>query len=121
MLDTPTLSYNIKDSLELNLSYMPFIKGGGLFIPTQEHFPLHQVIQLSLSIPDKNINLLIEAQVVWVTPKNALHQVLPGIGVQFIGTDAAKYQNQLEALLDRSMDIGGYTYGITLGSAAKKK
>jgi type IV pilus assembly protein PilZ len=88
MLDK-TLHYVINNPLELNLSYMPFIADGGLFVPTSEVFQLgdHLVVDLLLSI--KNENLKIDGKVVWITPKSALHHVLPGVGIRFIGENAA--------------------------------
>lgn len=60
-----------------------------------------------------NESLKIEAKVAWITPPNALYQVLPGIGVQFIGAQAQTHRATLESSLDKSMEIGGYTVGIS--------
>lgn len=113
MLNTPTLNYAIKDLLELNLAYMPFIQNGGLFIPTAEHFQLGDLIYVELQLPTKNKNLSFEGKIVWLTPKNSLHHVVAGVGIQFIGDNAAAIRSQLEMLLDKSVEIGGYTYGIS--------
>lgn len=114
------LNYVIKDPLELNLSYIPFINDGGLFIPTANSFNLGERILIDLHLPGKKDALRIEGKVVWVTPKNALHHVLPGIGVQFTGANAATVRGQIEAHLDGTIEIGGYTYGIT-GELQKEK
>src|SRR5579864_2770701 len=79
------LVYKIKDPVELNLSYMPFITNGGLFIPSTENYSLGDRIVLDLYLPGKNEPLRIEGKVIWITPKNALHHVLPGIGIEFTG------------------------------------
>lgn len=113
MSEDKILKYAIKDPLELNLSYMPFIMNGGLFIPTPDTFSLGDRVVLDLTFPGKKDAVRIEGKVVWVTPKNALHHVLPGIGIQFIGSQAPTICNQIEALLDKKSEIGGYTYGIT--------
>jgi type IV pilus assembly protein PilZ len=115
MLDK-TLHYVINNPLELNLSYMPFIADGGLFVPTSEVFQLgdHLVVDLLLSI--KNENLKIDGKVVWITPKSALHHVLPGVGIRFIGENAATVRAQIELNLEPSMEVGGYTYGLTDGA-----
>ncbi len=106
------LTYIIKDPLELNLSYMPFIKEGGLFIPTQDSFRLDDRVLVDLQLPGKKDNLRIEGKVIWITPRNALHHVLPGIGIQFTANDASNIRHQIEILLDSSTEVGGYTYGI---------
>ncbi len=112
MQEPHVLMYEIKDPLELNLSYMPFVKQGGLFIPTVETLSLGDRVMVELALPDKKEPLKFLGKVIWITPKNALHHVLPGVGVQFSGTNAEAIRNEIEAHLDNSIEIGGYTYGI---------
>jgi type IV pilus assembly protein PilZ len=108
-----SISYTIRTPAELNLSYMPFINGGGLFIPTQDTYFLGDQILIHLQLTDKNKTVDIEGKVVWLTPANALHHVIPGIGVQFVGPDAATIRSKIEANLADKIEVGGYTYGIT--------
>ncbi len=115
-----TLSYVIKEALEINLSYMPFVRDGGLFIPTSQVFPLGTPMIVDLQLPGKKDSMKIEGKVVWVTPKNALHHVLAGVGIQFVGANAAKVRAEIESMLDKNMEVGGYTYGITEGMRGKK-
>lgn len=113
MTKSNTLNYDINDPLELNLSYMPFINDGGLFVPTTETYFLEDLVTVNLKLPGKTSPMTIEGKVVWITPRNALHHVLAGIGIQFIGADAQSVRSQIESMLDSSMQSGGYTYGIT--------
>jgi type IV pilus assembly protein PilZ len=113
MEDAEILSYVIKDPLELNLSYIPFITDGGLFIPTQKAYGLGDKVMVDLLLPGKQDALRIDGKIVWITPKNALHHVLAGIGIQFMGSNTKVIRNQIEANLDMTMEVGGYTYGIT--------
>ena len=108
-----TLHYAINNPLELNLSYMPFIANGGLFVPTAEVFELGDHLVVDLLLSAKNETLKIDGKVVWITPKSALHHVLPGIGIQFIGENAATVRAQVELNLEPSKEVGGYTYGLT--------
>lgn len=107
-----TINYVINDSIELNLSYIPFIKGGGLFVPTSDFYTLGDDVVIHLEITSKKLTLVIEGKVVWITPSNALHHVLSGIGIQFTGANAARISAQIEENLDKKVDVGGYTYGI---------
>ena len=107
------INYIIRDPVELNLSYIPFIHDGGLFIPTDQAYSLGDRIVVDLQLPGKKESLRIEGKVVWLTPANALHHVLPGIGIQFIGNNAATHRSLIEASLDKTMEVGGYTYGMT--------
>lgn len=112
MEEVKKLNHQISDPLEVNLYYMPFIKSGGFFIPTPDAFELGDMILLTLKMPSKPEAIDIEGKVVWITPKNALHHVLPGIGIQFTGTNAATNKTLIESQLDASMEVGGYTYGF---------
>lgn len=112
MADPKPIQYEIKDPLELNLAYMPFITAGGLFIPSFELYALGDLVTVSLILPGKVETLMIEGKVVWITPSNALHHVLPGIGIQFIGNNASNVKTKIESYLDKTMQVGGYTYGI---------
>jgi type IV pilus assembly protein PilZ len=113
MNDVHTLSYIITSKAELNASYIPFIKDGGLFIPTAKSYTLGDQVTIELQVPDKNDALIISGKVVWINHKNALHHALVGIGVQFIGSDAQQIKSTIENMLDKSIDVGGYAYGIT--------
>lgn len=113
MPETTTLSYVINDPVELNLSYMPFITDGGLFVPTTEPLALGDRVLVDLTLPGKAEQIHIEGKVIWITPSNALHHVIPGVGVQFVGVNTQTIRLQVESMLDSSVDIGGYTYGIT--------
>lgn len=121
MADNSIIHYSISDPLELNLSYMPFIKNGGLFVPTNDPYHIGDPVIIELQIPTKKENIMIEGKIVWITPSNTLHHVLPGIGIQFTGMNALSIRNEIEGLLDKTVEVGGYTYGITEESRRDKK
>src|SRR4029077_20401938 len=120
-IDSAILKYIINDPIELNLSYIPFLNHGGLFIPTEQAYLLWDRVVVDLQLPGKKDNLRIEGKVVWITPKNALHHVLPGIGIEFVGSNAEGVRNQIKSSLDSSYDTGGYTYGISEGVITDRK
>lgn len=113
MSEAPVLDYVINDPIELNLSYMPFLEEGGLFVPTSQPLALGERVFVDLHLPGKTDAMKIEGKVVWITPSNALHHVVPGVGVKFAGGNAPTIKAQIEGLLDTSVEVGGYTYGIT--------
>ncbi len=112
MQESRIVNYTISDPLEINLAYMPFIEGGGLFIPSSESFSLGEQVLIDLLLPEKKDSVRIEGKVIWITPNNALHHVLPGIGIQFNGVNAEAHRSLIETNLDKKMEVGGYTYGI---------
>lgn len=121
MSELEPIRYAIQYSGELNLCYIPFLKDGGLFIPTTNQYALGDEVVVHLEIPAKQENLNISGEVVWITPKNALHHVLPGIGIKFTGVNAKTNRAAIEKLIDPTMEVGGYTYGIMEEASKKNK
>lgn len=113
MQERRSIKYEIKTQVDLNLSYMPFIKDGGVFVPTSESsFSLGECINLDIQLPGHAENLQVEGKVIWITPKNGLYQIYPGIGIQLVGANAKTLHELIKANLDNTIDIGGYTYGM---------
>ena len=109
---TQKIKYSIQNQLELNLSYMPFITDGGLFIPTKENFSLGDLVLIDLQLPGKKESQEVEGKVIWVTPNNALYEIEQGIGIQFTANNDKNIHQQVTEFLDKSMDEGGYTCGV---------
>jgi type IV pilus assembly protein PilZ len=108
-----TLQYIVQTQLELNLSYMPFIKNGGLFIPTNDQYALGNRIEVELQLPGFTEVHRVEGKVIWITPKNALYQIYPGIGIQLVGDNANPVHELIKEQIDNTMEVGGYTYGMS--------
>lgn len=76
------LSLAIKEKMALYSAYMPFVAGGGLFIPTMKPYKMGDEIFMMLNLPDETEKINVAGKVVWVNPiaQNGKPQ---GIGVQF--------------------------------------
>lgn len=83
----------------LYVAYMPFVKGGGVFIRTHHIYPLGEEVQLSIKLIDEHEPYLVNAKVVWITPKGAQGNKPPGIGVQFTGENSRYLCNKIETYL----------------------
>ena len=83
------LSLTIKDRTVLYAAYMPFLRNGGLFIPTNKRFALGEEVFVLLALMDEAEKIPITGTVVWVTPKGAQGNRQAGIGVQFSEADFA--------------------------------
>lgn len=77
------LSLTIKDAASLYASYMPFINGGGLFIPTSRSYQLGDEMFIRLTLMDEAEKIPVPGKVVWITPIGAQGSREAGIGVQF--------------------------------------
>ena len=93
------LTLNIKDKSALYVSYLPFVKNGGLFIPTTRDSKLGDEVFLLLTLMDSTERLPVAGKVVWVTPRGAQGKRQQGIGVQFSPQDGGTTQKKIEAYL----------------------
>ena len=81
------LSLTIKDKSVLYAAYMPFVKHGGLFIPTNKNYRLGDEVFMLLNLMDEPEKIPVAGKVIWVTPKGARGNRAAGIGVQFSDQD----------------------------------
>jgi len=73
----------IKDKELLYRSYMPYLKYGGLFIPTKKAFQMGQEIFIMLDLMNEIDKLPVVGKVVWITPEDTEHEAPQGIGIHF--------------------------------------
>ncbi|OAJ71521.1 pilus assembly protein PilZ [Methylobacillus sp. MM3] len=93
------LSLAIKEKAALYAAYMPFIKGGGLFIPTNKTYRMGEEVFMLLSLLDDPNKLKVVGNVAWITPVTQGGRP-QGIGVQFNPQDGGtEARNKIEALL----------------------
>ena len=77
------LSLNIREKAALYAAYMPFLKGGGIFIPTSREYRLGEEVFMLLSLMDDPNRIAVQGKVVWITPAGVQGNRTQGIGVQF--------------------------------------
>jgi type IV pilus assembly protein PilZ len=90
------LSLTIRDKSALYASYMPFIKNGGLFIPTNKTYNIGDEVFMLLSLMDSKEKMPIAGKVIWVTPVGAQGNKTAGIGVQFSELDKGATRSKIE-------------------------
>ncbi|MCB5184343.1 PilZ domain-containing protein [Methylobacillus gramineus] len=93
------MSLAIKEKAALYAAYMPFVKGGGLFIPTNKSFKIGDEVFMLLSLLDEPDKLKVAGHVIWVTP--VAHGNRPqGIGIQLSEKEGGlEARNKIEGLL----------------------
>ncbi len=77
------LSLAIKDKGGLLNAYMPYVKGGGIFVPTTRRYSLGDEVFILLTLLDDKERLPVAGKVCWITPQGAQGNRTAGIGVQF--------------------------------------
>ena len=98
------LSLSIKEKSALFAAYMPFIKGGGLFIPTNKSYKMGEEVFMLLTLMEDPAKLPVSGKVVWATPAGAHGSRTQGVGVQFAFNESGKAaQNKIEGFLGGSL------------------
>ncbi len=93
------LSLTIRDKSALYASFMPFIKNGGLFIPTAKPYSLGDEVFMLLSLMESKEKLPVAGRIVWITPKGSQGNKTAGIGVQFSELDKGATKSKIEKQL----------------------
>lgn len=93
------LTLNVREKNALYLSYMSFIKNGGLFIPTTREYQLGDEVIILLTLMEDPERLSVAGKVVWMTPQGAQGKRAQGIGVQFSAQDGGVVQKKIETHL----------------------
>ena len=95
------LSLIIKDAEELYGLYMPFIRNGGLFIPSTDSYQLDSDLFVLLRIRGNSAKLAFAARVIWLTPPKAQGCKLQGFGIQFLEANGGSRKVIENLLVDR--------------------
>jgi type IV pilus assembly protein PilZ len=93
------VSLAIKEKGALYAAYMPFLKGGGLFIPTNRSYRIGDEVFMLLSLLEDPNRIKVAGRVAWITPVQQGNRP-QGIGVQFSDSEGGiEAKNKIEGLL----------------------
>jgi type IV pilus assembly protein PilZ len=84
------LSLNINSKAALYAAYMPFLKNGGIFVPTPKSYKLGDEVFMLLQLLDDPTKHPVAGTVAWVTPHGAQGNKTQGVGVHFSEDEAGK-------------------------------
>lgn len=93
------MSLSLKDKGALYAAYMPFIRNGGLFIPSVKPYQLGDEVFILLTLMDETEKIPVAGRIIWLTPKGAQGNRPSGIGVQFSDMDGGATRNKIEGYL----------------------
>ncbi len=93
------LSLTIKDKNALYAAYMPFVKGGGIFVPSNRPYKLGDEVFMLLTLLESKEKIPVAGHVIWITPLGAQGGRTAGIGIQFSEKDSGVVRSKIEALL----------------------
>ena len=105
------LSLNIRERAALYAAYMPFLKGGGIFIPTPRQYQLGEEVFMLLSLMDDPNRIAVQGKIVWITPEGVQGNRTQGIGVQFTNDETgAAAQKKIEGILGGTLSASRTTH-----------
>lgn len=94
------LSLAIKDKGALFNAYMPYVRGGGLFVPTSKRYNPGDEVFILLSLMEEKDRMPVSGKVVWITPPGSQGNRIAGIGVQFNESgDGDAARTKIESIL----------------------
>lgn len=106
------LSLAIKEKAALYAAYMPYLKNGGIFVPTSRQYSLGDEVYLILTLMDDPTKIPVAGKVVWITPAGG-GQRQPGIGVHFPGEESGMgARKRIEDLLGSALKSARPTHTI---------
>ena len=102
--------YRFENINTLKNAFMPFVRDGGIFIPTEDVFHLGDVVNVAVTLSEGEQTFTFSGEVIWVTPKSihsANHD--PGIGIQCNSDEGEAFQKATQQLLSGIKDDGSNT------------
>jgi len=103
-----SLSYPDKRSLQK--AYMPFLKNGGLFLPTSTQRDMNEEIFLLVTLPESDKPIPVPGTVVWKTPSGAVDSKPQGVGIEFKGREGNSLRSRIEGLLGPEVSSSNPTH-----------
>jgi type IV pilus assembly protein PilZ len=107
------LSLAIKEKAALYAAYMPFLKNGGIFVPTTKPYKIGDEIYLILALMDDSNKYPIAGKVAWITPPGAHNNKAQGIGVHFPADETGQRAKQrIEEILGAALRSSRATHTL---------
>ena len=93
------ISLAIREKAALYAAYMPFVQGGGIFVPTNRAANLGDDLYLILTLLEDSTKFAVPGKVVWITPPGSTGRQ-QGLGIQFARNDAGEQvRSKIEELI----------------------
>jgi type IV pilus assembly protein PilZ len=107
------ISLNIKEKSILYAAYMPFVRGGGIFIPTARSYKLGDEIFMLISLMDDPHKFPVAGRVIWITPPGCHGNRVQGVGVQFKEDEGGGLaKSRIESLLGGQLQLNRSTHTL---------
>lgn len=108
----PIIPLRFKSLNQLYKSYMPWLKNGGLFLPTSKRFEMGQEILMMVVLPEIREKFPAAGVVSWVCPQNTTGHNKPGVGVEFTDGEGMALRSRIEGMITEQKKVGAPTYTL---------
>ena len=78
---------------------MPYLKNGGIFIPSNKKYKLGDEVFMLLSLMEETEKIPVAGKVAWMTPQGAEGNRATGIGVNCSDQDGGTARRKIETYL----------------------
>ena len=92
------IQVNIPDKDTLYASYMPYVVGGGLFVPTKQPIQLGEEVFVLATLPEQSQKIPLTGKVIWISQKQ--NGIKPqGFGIKLRGEKGIYFRSEAERVL----------------------
>lgn len=103
----------IRSKAALYAAWMPLLKGGGIFIPSNRAHSLGEEVLVLLSLLDDPNKIPLQGNVAWINPAHSAGNRPQGIGVQLQDNEVGKeLRKKVEGLLAGALQSSRPTHTI---------
>lgn len=104
------ITCNIPDTEVLYSSYLTFVNGGGIFVPSARNHHLGEEVFVAFTLPGGSDRYPLNGKIIWVNHKQSGNKPA-GFALQF-GSDpnSTRMRNEIERLLAGQVDSPKATY-----------
>lgn len=107
------MSLTVRNKASLYAAYIPWLRNGGMFLPSEKPMNLGEPFLLILTLMDDPAKIPIAGQVAWITPPNAHGNRPAGLGIQFSDNQQMKdLKKRIENILAGALQSSKPTHTI---------
>jgi len=103
----------VRSKAALYAAWIPLLKGGGIFLPSNRSHSLGEEVLILLTLLDDPNKIPLQGTVAWINPAHTTGNLPQGIGVQLSDSEAAReLKKKVEGLLAGALQSSRPTHTI---------
>ncbi|HET7730123.1 MAG TPA: PilZ domain-containing protein [Usitatibacter sp.] len=103
----------IRSKAALYAAWIPLLRGGGIFLPSNKSHHLGEEVLILLSLLDDPNKIPLQGHVAWINPAHSAGNRPQGIGVQLSDSEVAReLKRKVEGLLASALQSSRPTHTI---------